>query len=103
MDKKTFKEIMTEFLAIKKDEKTLRAAYREAGVDCFDMLLGGKYENLAIKILSEAMEDKDDWIGYWMYEIDCGSKAKKDSAQNSNGKPIPIKTIDDLWNILIKK
>jgi hypothetical protein len=50
------------------------------------------------------MEDTTDarWIGYWIYELDYGKKAKRDTVKGNDDKNIPIKTIDDLYNMLVK-
>lgn|GEM_PF-1614840 len=50
-------------------------------------------------VLEEAMHDTSQWISWWIYEMDYGEKAKKGSV-TMNGKDIPVKTIDDLYNLL---
>ena len=57
-------------------------------------------DDFLLDLLKELYDDKDDWIGYWLYDLDCGKLAKKKSIQ-MKGKNIPIKTLDDLYNIII--
>lgn len=52
-----------------------------------------------IALLEEIMHDKDEWISYWVYELDCGRKWVKDTI-TSKGIDVPLKTIRDLWEIL---
>jgi len=57
--------------------------------------------NEVYNILKDVYNDVDDWIGYWLYELDCGRLAKRNSIKIGK-KNIPIKTLDDLYNLLIK-
>lgn len=60
------------------------------------------YEDLCIRILKDAMDDKFDNIGYFIYDLEFG-KRWKPKCITSNGKSIKLKTIDDLYNLLTKK
>lgn len=54
-----------------------------------------------IDLLTDACGDREEeWIYYWVYELKCGTEYHIDSVTNSNGKPIPLRTIDDLWNVV---
>lgn len=101
MDKRQFKELMTELLAIKKAEEALNTAFKKFEPD-FNYISFGRYESLVTRTLKLALDDKDDWIGYWLYELDCGTKAKIGTAKDSNGKNIPLKTLDNLWDAIEK-
>ena len=57
-------------------------------------------DDFLLDLLKELYDDKSDWIGYWLYDLDCGKFAKKNSVK-MKGKNIPIKTLDDLYNIII--
>lgn len=61
------------------------------------------YEVLITDILKDAFNDESDWIGYWIYELEFGKTYKKGCVKTPNGKNIPLKTIDDLYNLLTKK
>src|SRR5574343_531315 len=99
--KEKFKEIMTELLRIKKDEEKLNTAFRNFEPD-FNYISFGRYETLVVKTLKEAMNDECDWIGYWLYELDSGKIATKNSV-SIDGKNIPIKTLDDLYECITYK
>jgi hypothetical protein len=43
--------------------------------------------------------DRDDWIGYWLWETDRGSKSHL-KAHRGDGSEIPLSTPDDLYDIL---
>lgn len=53
------------------------------------------------KLLGEIMGDTDDWIGYFLYER--GRKfTKKHIIKDKNGKNIPFRNMNDLYNLIIK-
>jgi len=64
--------------------------------------LEGEYESKYLDLLKDVFDDKEDWISYWVYELDFGKEAKKDTITD-NGKNIPIKTIKDLYNLINEK
>ena len=55
------------------------------------------------RLLKSAMQDSFDWIEYWLYELDCGSKYRPSSVRDADGKPIKLKTIGDLYALLKKE
>ena len=52
-----------------------------------------------LKILNKLTNDTDDWIGYYIYDLDFGEKYEKGCIK-INGKNIKLKTVEDLWNLL---
>ena len=53
-----------------------------------------------IELLAMLTNDKNEWIDYWIYELDFGKKANEYECKDYNGKIIPLNTIEDLWNLL---
>jgi hypothetical protein len=102
MNKQEFTKTIQTLLALKRDESLLHMALKS-----FDPDFGGfslsRYEELLVHTLRIAVDDKNDWIGYWIYELDCGKLAKKGSVKSKQGKNIPIKTISNLWEIINNK
>lgn len=54
----------------------------------------------SINLLAELVNDKDEWISYWFFELDCGKLSDDLTVEDENGNNIPLKTIEDLWNII---
>jgi hypothetical protein len=99
-----FKEVMLELIELGKIEREVDAAMKKLSPD----FMGFSFEkpmNIILKTLKYAMKDNtdSDWISYWIYELDYGKKAKARTVTGKNGRNIPIKTIDDLYNILVRK
>ena len=56
-------------------------------------------EGELIYIWEQLLKDKSDWISYYIYELDFGERYEEGMI-TEDGKNIPLKTVDDLWNIL---
>lgn len=55
-----------------------------------------------VDLLKIATNDRDDWIGYWVYELNCGQKYKDGMVKEKDGRIVKLKTIEDLWNLIVK-
>ena len=55
-----------------------------------------------LDLLQELFNDElTDWIGYFIYDLDFGQKWEPGMVTD-NGKDIPLKTAEDLYDLLIK-
>ena len=98
INKKEFKKYLTQLVELKQDEDNLNKALRIFEPD-FNYICFSRYETLIVDLLQKLMNDESDWIGYWLYEINCGKDAKTNSVKK-DGKNIPIKTIDNLYDCI---
>ena len=55
-----------------------------------------------IDLLEFIFDDKDEWIGYWAGELDFGERYEDGDVRSSDGSIIPLKTTEDLYNLLVK-
>lgn len=100
MDKKEFTTCLLSLIELKNDEVNLNKAFKKFEPD-FNYICFSRYENLIVKLLEIAMNDiSNGWISYWIYELNCGKEAKIDTV-TCKGKNVPIKTVDDLFNLII--
>ena len=65
------------------------------------------YQDMLIKVLNESFKLKacdltGTDIDYFIYELDYGKKWKK-GTYIDNGKDVRLKTIDDLYDVIIKQ
>lgn len=60
-----------------------------------------RFETILIQLLSQVMNDRDDWIGYFCWERDFGRDCKLGDVQDADGSPIPLSTPQDLYKLLI--
>lgn len=54
-----------------------------------------------IDLLSLILRDEEEWISYFVYELEFGMKYQPGYITDPNGHDIPLKTVDDLWNLLM--
>lgn len=105
MTKEQFTKHLSTLVKYKKGQDEIEnKMYKSCLKDDFSMGLFGivSYEELCLKILKDAMEDKDDWISYWIYELNCG-KNYKPGTITQNDKDIKLKTINDLYKCIKAK
>lgn len=57
--------------------------------------------DLPIKILAEAVDDKDEWIEYFIYNCDCG-RGKKEVKWWDEEETLFIETPEQLYDAIIK-
>ena len=53
-----------------------------------------------IKLLETEMQDRHEWINYFCYELDFGRENERLKVYDSEDNEIPLKTADDLYNML---
>jgi len=51
-----------------------------------------------VDILKETMNDKDDWISYFLYER-YGKFTNRKIITSKDGKNLPFRNYDDLYNL----
>lgn len=59
---------------------------------------------IIIELLSTVFEDKAGWIHFWIYELDFGKNYYTGCScckDEETGKCIPLKSIHDLYNLLL--
>lgn len=58
-------------------------------------------EETLIDVLSEAFNDKDEDISYFIYELDFGKDWKPGTITTDNGEDIKMQTAEDLYDYLV--
>ncbi len=56
-------------------------------------------ENDLVNLLMTATHDENEWIDYWLYELDCGQNYEIGKITIDN-KPVALQTIQDLWDLI---
>lgn len=99
LKKETFIKLMTELIRLKEVERECNAVFKKISPE-FNFFCLDAYEDIVYKAISETMGDESHWTGYWLYELDCGKRAK-DNSVKIDDKNVPIKTLDDLYNVIV--
>jgi len=103
MTRKEFIDSMKRFIKLRETEEKIHEALQGLDSDGFCSFTMSNYESLVIDLLKKVMNDKDEWISYWFYELERGKNATNDSVRDKDNKPIPIKTLNDLYNLINNK
>ena len=57
-------------------------------------------EDMLVKVLQDSMNDTDEFISYFIYDLNFGKEWKEGNVVD-NGKDIKLSTIDELYDYLI--
>jgi hypothetical protein len=93
-----FKQLMTDLLRIKEDERELCEAFRKFEPD-FNYISFSRYEDLVVKTLKLALNDKAEWVEYFLYERD-GKFSKEKIITLPDKEKMAINSYKDLWYLL---
>ena len=55
-----------------------------------------------IDLLKFIFNDKNQWISYWIVELDFGKDYEDGWVTQKDGAVIPLKTVEDLYDLLVK-
>ena len=101
IDKKMFVEIINNIKVQETIDQSFSTAL-ETVCDsyCIYNTNNKNYESL-FTLLKTLFEDNDEWISWWIYEKDFGSK-KEMKAYYKNDKEIKLDTPEQLYDFLIK-
>ena len=102
-----FDEVLSKIKKIHKLEDALvdlSVEYQKESRDEFNIWLPSILETELLTLLSRLFDDTgNDWIGYWIYELNFGERYYDGVAVNECDENIPLKTSRDLWNLLLKE
>ena len=63
-----------------------------------------RYETEMLKLLEIVMHDTEsNWISYFIYDLDFGKEWKEDSVLSADNVPIPLRTPEELYNMLVEE
>lgn len=102
LNKKDFINSMKELKKIIDDVHNVDDALRKLDPD-FGGFFISRVINVNFHLLKNIFNDKDDWIEYYVYELNWGKSWKKGMITSKEGDDIKLKTLSDLYKILIKK
>ena len=100
LNKEEFIDIM-EWI-VKKDQlaKKANAALQEFSPEWGFFPIDTEWEGKLTYLLEKMMNDESSWIGYWLYDLDCGERWKEGMITDEDGSDIKLKTTEDLFSVL---
>ena len=93
-----------DFIRERNDKQTEIGNLFKSEFDCREFWPYSKYELQLVKLLKHIMRDdsKDSWIEYYLWERNYGTDTTLGDITDANDEPIPFKTSEDLWNLLLE-
>ena len=81
--------------------------YRQAGCEPLHEFVDAVgfttvHHEAIVNLLRRMFLDEDDFIGYFIYEIDYGRSELANSVKDADGNPIPLSTPGDLYDLLVR-
>jgi hypothetical protein len=102
MKKEQFVKFINELVRLKKRDDEFSKACEKIS-DGFGLRMTDYHETLILDILKEAMDDKADWISYWLYDCEMGTKKiGKGITDGKTKKSVPFKTAENLYDCIKK-
>ena len=93
-----FEKYINMVMAAQERDVAFTSIFKVEGIVTFsDDLVNG-----IVSLLEQMFHDHSEWISYWLWELDCGKNYVEGSVTIQK-KPLPLKTIKDLYNILTKE
>ena len=101
ISKECFINTISDMKKLDEIENKVSLIYRENGIDCCNTGIRCNYESIILDLLEDAMNDKGEWIAWWIFEMNFGEGVTEDSAQYEDGCPIRLYTAEDLYDFLV--
>ena len=99
----TKKKFVKYINTLKKHDENLKKLYNGLDV-AFDgrpfYILDEGIISALIELLEKGMGDKCEWVSYFIYDLEFGSKYKPGCVTDENGTNINISTPEKLWEML---
>lgn len=102
LSKEKFIEYMNFIKKMNESENRIQEVLQKEITDFRGGFLYSNYEFMYVKLLKEIMDDKNDWIEYFLYDLDFGAKWETGSVVEMDGTEMPLGTVENLYDLLIK-
>jgi len=68
---------------------------------CEKVFIRNKLTSLSVAMLKDLSNDEFDWIEHYIFELDFGKKNNVLKVYDKNKNEIPMKTFEDLYNVIV--
>ena len=100
MNKESFCEVMNGYKSMFDFTDEMNELFDKYKVD------GNIYPPLCTSTVIDLLEfifnDENQWINYWIFELEFGKDYKDGDAKDADGSNIPLKTVEDLYELLVR-
>ena len=103
MNKELFIEAIDFIRELNVEENEFNSVMRKIDGEFGGGFIHNKSINYITGLLKVLVNDENDWISYYCWELDFGKKYVEGNVTEEDGTPIPLATAEDLWNIITNK
>lgn len=100
ISKETFVSTLNRCKTLADVEDEVNSIFRKANLD-FMSISYSAYEDITINLLAEAMEDKNEWVAWWVWECEWGNFATVED-EKVDGGIRNISTPEELYDFLME-
>jgi hypothetical protein len=100
MDRENFCEVMNKIQEVDSYHDKLNQFFVESHVDGY--LIQPNCVEIAIELLECLFEDVDNWISYYVFELNWGSRYKPGCVTEEDGENIALNSLEHLYDFLIR-
>jgi len=99
-----FEKVMNGIVNELKFQNKIHSAVSELGFDCEYFRYVPTIDS-TLMLLNRIFKDDSEYplIDYWVFELNCGEDWKQDSVVDDDGNSIPLKTISNLYDELVRQ
>lgn len=101
MDKEEFVKYVNRIHSYIKKEEAVDNSLRSLSPDFGGFSIGDILDDMTT-LLSKLVGDNSDWLGYYIWETDCGENDCANSVTEEDGIKIPFKTPEDVYNLIME-
>lgn len=100
MNKELFIDTINFVKELNEEENKFNTLLREIDNEFGGGFIHSKSINYLVSLLKILVNDENDWISYYCWEIDFGRNYHEGCVTEADDTPIPLSTPEDLWNLI---
>lgn len=102
ISKKTFVDTINKIIDYNNMSNEINDVFSKYKVEDCNSVFYGFYEDVVVNLLTEAMNDEDEWISWWLYECNYG-KDINDRDFDNESFYIDLSTPEKLYDFLTEE
>lgn len=96
-----FIDLMNSIISLHQQQEKFNDVLKEIDSEFGGCYINNKSIDKLYNLLKDLTNDSSDIIGYWLWELEFGERYEEGCVTEEDGTPIPLKTLDDVWNYLV--
>lgn len=103
MNKELFIKVVNQIEELNNEQEEFNSILHKIDNEFGGGLIHNKSIDFLTNLLKELINDTNDWISYYMWEIDFGKKYYDGCVTESDGTNISLRNAEDLYNLIISE